>query len=765
MIGSMQSPWQADLSLQTGDEDYLVETNDRGWMGNMIERSTSAPPISTATKLNFMNVLGSEPAGPNFLFAGSQAHYMGEESSLFRQSSRDSAPPDQVHVPSSSFLAGLRDNTGRAAAPHTGYGDTDALLNSGLCENAGLYRSGSVGAEYSGLGYDENRRIDENIVRSRSAAPSLLSRNSLGPPPGLGMNGNNEDISPSLFGSTPTRSHIMEIGQRRSASTGVLGDPEHYSSLSSFGIESSAERCTVRPAPKTLMDLIQEDIPHDYPHSRPQTAAPYLEREAASYGYSHRPRSISPPQSHIVDSQRGYQAQRREVDPYHQHENIESLNYQMDQLQVGPGQYRQIHGQGQPPQYQHRETAREQQYTSFPVPAHSHRGGHRAQGMNPQMRQLQEKQQVPIYAPARGHGAQLHRHQQHSPPPYDGQPQVYYTSGQHGVQAQQMTHQQPQLQFLPSGQAVYVHAPPQYTYNNVQYHQQAQQSQLVHHSHQQVNSDPHQQYISIMPVAPGGGQVAYWQHQELQVAGMAPAAVIMHPRDGGQQQLSMVHSPQHGRSKGNGHVGMRSPANATGKARGGRGSGRGRGDAHVKNVVGTPLASPLLEEFRATKNRDWTMLDIVGHIVEFCQDQNGSRFIQQRLEVGNPDEQQVVMKEVLPAVRQLRNDVFGNYVVQKLLEFGTPEMKACLRDSLQGEMLPLSLQMYGCRVVQKALETLSEDDLPRLLMEFHHSVLNCIHDQNGNHVIQKCIEVLSTKAKQAMAAKDWARADFFLPRN
>ena len=198
-----------------------------------------------------------------------------------------------------------------------------------------------------------------------------------------------------------------------------------------------------------------------------------------------------------------------------------------------------------------------------------------------------------------------------------------------------------------------------------------------------------------MPVAPGGGQVAYWQHQELQVAGMAPAAVIMHPRDGGQQQLSMVHSPQHGRSKGNGHVGMRSPANATGKARGGRGSGRGRGDAHVKNVVGTPLASPLLEEFRATKNRDWTMLDIVGHIVEFCQDQNGSRFIQQRLEVGNPDEQQVVMKEVLPAVRQLRNDVFGNYVVQKLLEFGTPEMKACLRDSLQGEMLPLSLQMYG----------------------------------------------------------------------
>lgn len=86
---------------------------------------------------------------------------------------------------------------------------------------------------------------------------------------------------------------------------------------------------------------------------------------------------------------------------------------------------------------------------------------------------------------------------------------------------------------------------------------------------------------------------------------------------------------------------------------------------------------------------------LTGHIVEFCQDQNGSRFIQQRLEVGNNEEKEVVMAEVLPAVRRLRNDVFGNYVVQKLLEFGTPKMKEDLQETLQGEMLLLSLQMYG----------------------------------------------------------------------
>lgn len=86
---------------------------------------------------------------------------------------------------------------------------------------------------------------------------------------------------------------------------------------------------------------------------------------------------------------------------------------------------------------------------------------------------------------------------------------------------------------------------------------------------------------------------------------------------------------------------------------------------------------------------------VLGHVVEFCQDQNGSRFIQQRLEVGDAGEKEIVMNEVLPTVRRLRNDVFGNYVVQKLLDFGTPRMIGEIRDTLEGEMLQIALQMYG----------------------------------------------------------------------
>lgn len=171
-------------------------------------------------------------------------------------------------------------------------------------------------------------------------------------------------------------------------------------------------------------------------------------------------------------------------------------------------------------------------------------------------------------------------------------------------------------------------------------------------------------------------------------------------------------------------------------------------------------ALSLLEEYRSSKDRFWTAKDVKGHIVEFCQDQNGSRFIQQRLEIANADEKYVIASEVLPSVEGLRNDVFGNYVVQKLFENCNADVKLKLKNSMVGHMVNLSSQVYGCRVVQKALEKLGDDDLVDLLSEFHSHALSCIHDQNGNHVIQKIIEVISTRCK-IYQAEDNSKAIMF----
>jgi len=299
-----------------------------------------------------------------------------------------------------------------------------------------------------------------------------------------------------------------------------------------------------------------------------------------------------------------------------------------------------------------------------------------------------------------------------------------------------------------------------------------------------VPPPPNQQYISIVPVQgggqpghvqgidPRGGSYTYWQPPEGHQGGPHTVTIV---RPG---VVRMKGAPQmggaHGSKSGSGESQHKHKQKSRGasssrkdKAKGQRSSGRNKsGDGGSSGETKPPPASSanisLLEDYKAKKNnRDWTVLDIKGHVVEFCQDQNGSRFIQQRLEIGDAAEKDIVMTEVLPEVVRLRNDVFGNYVVQKLFGFGTDKMKEDLRDTMIGEMVQLSMQMYGCRVIQKALESVDESDLPKLLSEFQNNVLSLIHDQNGNHVIQKCIEVLSQKAKAAHEENEETKAKFF----
>nr|GEW37093.1 pumilio homolog 5-like [Tanacetum cinerariifolium] len=153
-----------------------------------------------------------------------------------------------------------------------------------------------------------------------------------------------------------------------------------------------------------------------------------------------------------------------------------------------------------------------------------------------------------------------------------------------------------------------------------------------------------------------------------------------------------------------------------------------------------PKTYSFLEELKSGKGRRLELSDIFGHIVEFCGDQHGSRFIQQKLEICSIEEKESVFKEVLPSASSLITDVFGNYVIQKFFEYGSGEQRKELAKQLEGQILPLSLQMYGCRVIQKALDVIELEQKIKLVRELDGHVLRCVRDQNGNHVIQKCIE-------------------------
>lgn len=102
----------------------------------------------------------------------------------------------------------------------------------------------------------------------------------------------------------------------------------------------------------------------------------------------------------------------------------------------------------------------------------------------------------------------------------------------------------------------------------------------------------------------------------------------------------------------------------------------------------------------------WTDLgiptqDIYNYVVEFSGDQQGSRFIQTKLETANSDEKDRVFREIEPNAVQLMKDLFGNYVIQKFFEHGNQVQKKILAGQMKGRMVDLSTQVYACRVVQK----------------------------------------------------------------
>lgn len=133
------------------------------------------------------------------------------------------------------------------------------------------------------------------------------------------------------------------------------------------------------------------------------------------------------------------------------------------------------------------------------------------------------------------------------------------------------------------------------------------------------------------------------------------------------------------------------------------------------------IRSQELEEFRRSpkSNRKWelkvslllarkrrqqypnTKQTVFGQVVEFAGDQQGSRFLQEKIPTANSDDRQKVFDEIMVNANALMVDVFGNYVIQQLFQHGTMVQKKMLAAKMKDNVVQLSMQLYGCRCVQE----------------------------------------------------------------
>lgn len=238
--------------------------------------------------------------------------------------SGDGLPFNNIFESRNAVVSGMDslflDSNAKRGFPGSGVGDSydrhDVAANF-LSGEGGLssslprhYDAEPASSRFDGF---DRAAIGENLIRSHSAAPTFDGRVSLGPPPGLAnretpvISNRVTNVNPGdsyLMDSALDRSRIIQMGQRRPASTGVIGQSQNPSSsvLNSLGLGSMGSGA-VRPAAKTLMDLIQEDVPDPYmqgdvrdgysprdsfEQERPRTTSPLsMHRDHYSYGNSY----------------------------------------------------------------------------------------------------------------------------------------------------------------------------------------------------------------------------------------------------------------------------------------------------------------------------------------------------------------------------------------------------------------------------------------------------------------------------------------------
>jgi pumilio RNA-binding family len=137
-------------------------------------------------------------------------------------------------------------------------------------------------------------------------------------------------------------------------------------------------------------------------------------------------------------------------------------------------------------------------------------------------------------------------------------------------------------------------------------------------------------------------------------------------------------------------------------------------------------------------------VDVKELCVAISKDQEGSRFIQKKLESVPREQVSWFFENIVDAAPRLSSNLFGNYVVQKIIPLLGDEERTRLIAQLVGQIHLLSTHPYGCRVIQKLIDC--SQDINFIFEEIKGDLFDLIEDQNGNHVIQKCIERSSDKS-------------------
>ncbi|RZC66989.1 hypothetical protein C5167_010679 [Papaver somniferum] len=184
--------------------------------------------------------------------------------------------------------------------------------------------------------------------------------------------------------------------------------------------------------------------------------------------------------------------------------------------------------------------------------------------------------------------------------------------------------------------------------------------------------------------------------------------------------------------------------------------GRNHGRLNRSSVLSSTLISTNVEEEEDRTRRNAECFENIkwnqqnwSLLIDMAKDQNGSKFIQGKLETGSYQDIQFIITVLTTDIKKLVVNSAGNFLVQKMFLKCTEAQIGEIVNILTNnghELINICLDDHGTRSVQKLLESLtSEQHITKVLNVLSKGTVELTKDTNGHHVIQRCLKTFSNE--------------------
>ncbi|MED6169852.1 hypothetical protein PIB30_025103 [Stylosanthes scabra] len=144
-----------------------------------------------------------------------------------------------------------------------------------------------------------------------------------------------------------------------------------------------------------------------------------------------------------------------------------------------------------------------------------------------------------------------------------------------------------------------------------------------------------------------------------------------------------------------------------------------------------------------------TLEGVRGHVATLAMDQCGCRFLQTMVDVGSPEEVEMILDEVIAHTHELMTHHFGNYLIEKIFtsrNLTTHQMERILssvtRD--QQQLMISCMNDHGTRVAQKMLLNLrNPGQVADTMSALEGITVPLLKNANGGYVIQQCVKLFT----------------------